>query len=236
MDERSCVATMAFGMEAVAGGADLLAVGEMGIGNTTVAAAIYAALYGGAPEAWVGRGTGVDNAGYARKIDAVTGALARHAGHLDDPLEVLRRLGGREVAAIAGAIVAARLQRIPVVLDGYVAAPRRRCCTRLTRRARPLRGRPPLGRRRPSAVLDRLGKSPCSISGCGSAKAPARRSRRRDGGAAACHRDMATFGEAGVGGQDRRLSRPLCASPPLRNPPAPGSLFSPLPPPSSRAG
>src|SRR3954468_1663751 len=53
MDERSCVATMAFGMEAVAGGTDLLAVGEMGIGNTTVAAAIYAALYGGAPEAWV---------------------------------------------------------------------------------------------------------------------------------------------------------------------------------------
>src|SRR5215207_6939872 len=121
MDERSCVATMAFGMEAIAGGTDLLAVGEMGIGNTTVAAAIYAALYGGAPEAWVGRGTGVDDAGYARKLEAVTDALARHAGHLDEPLEVLRRLGGRDVAAIAGAIVAARLQRIPLVLDGYVA-------------------------------------------------------------------------------------------------------------------
>lgn len=121
MDERACTATMAFGMEAVAGEIDLLCVGEMGIGNTTIAAAIYAALYGGPPARWVGRGTGLDEAGLARKAAAVEAALARHAGHLDDPLEVLRRLGGREVAAMAGAILAARLQRVPVILDGYVA-------------------------------------------------------------------------------------------------------------------
>ncbi|HVL72838.1 MAG TPA: nicotinate-nucleotide--dimethylbenzimidazole phosphoribosyltransferase, partial [Beijerinckiaceae bacterium] len=121
MDEKACVATMAFGMEAIAGGTDLLAVGEMGIGNTTVAAAIYAALYGGPAERWVGRGTGVDDAGLARKVATVEAALARHRNHLGDPLEVLRRLGGRDVAAIAGAILAARLQHIPVVLDGYVA-------------------------------------------------------------------------------------------------------------------
>ena len=121
MDEKACVATMAYGMEAVAGDIDLLAIGEMGIGNTTIAAAIYAALYGGPAEKWVGRGTGVDDEGRARKITAVEAALECHKGHLKDPLEVLRRLGGREIAAMAGAILAARLQRVPVILDGYVA-------------------------------------------------------------------------------------------------------------------
>lgn len=120
LDERACVATMAFGMEALAGGADLLCLGEMGIGNTTSAAAIYAALYGGGAAMWCGRGTGVDDDGLQRKIAAVEAGLAHHAAHLKDPLEVLRRFGGREMAAICGAILAARLQRIPVVLDGYV--------------------------------------------------------------------------------------------------------------------
>jgi nicotinate-nucleotide--dimethylbenzimidazole phosphoribosyltransferase len=120
LDERSCAATMAFGMEALAGKPDLLALGEMGIGNTTIAAAIYCALFGGEPEDWVGRGTGVDDAGLQRKADAVRAALAHHAGHLDDPLEVLARLGGREIAAMAGAILGARHQRVPVILDGFV--------------------------------------------------------------------------------------------------------------------
>jgi nicotinate-nucleotide--dimethylbenzimidazole phosphoribosyltransferase len=120
MDEKACVATMAFGMESIAGGADLLALGDMGIGNTTIAAAIYAALYGGPAEKWVGRGTGLDDAGLARKAAVVDAAIAYHREHLDSPLEVLRRLGGREIAALAGAILAARLERIPVVLDGYV--------------------------------------------------------------------------------------------------------------------
>jgi len=120
MDEKGTAATIAFGMEAIAGGTDLLALGEMGIGNTTIAAAIYAALFGGAARDWVGRGTGLDDAGLARKADAVERALELHRAHLADPLEVLRRLGGREVAALVGAILAARLQRIPVILDGYV--------------------------------------------------------------------------------------------------------------------
>lgn len=120
LDEKSCVATMAFGMEAVAGGTDLLCLGEMGIGNTTSAAAIYAALFGGAARDWVGRGTGIDDDGHARKVMAVELGLDRHRAHLSNPLEVLRRLGGREIAALAGAILAARLQRIPVILDGYV--------------------------------------------------------------------------------------------------------------------
>lgn len=121
LDEAACAATMAFGMEAIAGGIDLLVIGEMGIGNTTIAAALYHALYGGAPSDWVGRGTGVDDDGLNRKIDVVGRAVAFHRAHLHDPLEVLRRLGGREIAAMAGAILAARSQAIPVVLDGYVA-------------------------------------------------------------------------------------------------------------------
>ena len=121
MEEQECMATMAFGMEAVAAGSDVLGVGEMGIANTTSAAAIYHALYGGAAADWVGPGTGVDAEGLKRKIAAVEAGVARHREHLGDPLEVLRRLGGREIAAMAGAILAARLTRIPVLLDGYVA-------------------------------------------------------------------------------------------------------------------
>ena len=120
-DEKACVATMAFGMEAIAGGADLLALGEFGLGNTTIAAAIYAALYGGPAERWIEPEAGTDDGAVARRIAVVEAALARHREHLHDPLEVLRRLGGRDIAAMAGAILAARLQRIPVVLDGYVA-------------------------------------------------------------------------------------------------------------------
>src|SRR5487761_1916958 len=120
MEEKEAAATFAFGMEAISGGTDLLGLGEMGIGNTTIAASIYYALYGGSAADWVGRGTGVDDAGLARKTAAVEAAVALHKGHLQDPLEVLRRLGGREIAAVAGAIIAARIERVPVVLDGYV--------------------------------------------------------------------------------------------------------------------
>lgn len=121
LEEKDCVATMAYGMEAVTGGVDLLCIGEMGIGNTTVASAIYYALYGGTAEDWVGRGTGVDDMGLARKRDALEAALALHGDHLEDPLEVLRRLGGREIAAMAGAILAGRMQKVPVIIDGFVA-------------------------------------------------------------------------------------------------------------------
>ena len=121
LDEAECAATMAYGMEATADGADLLCIGEMGIGNTTIAAAICHGLFGGDAAEWVGPGTGVDAAGLARKAGAVRRAVALHHSHLGDPLEVLRRLGGRELAAMAGAILAARMQRIPVLIDGYVA-------------------------------------------------------------------------------------------------------------------
>jgi nicotinate-nucleotide--dimethylbenzimidazole phosphoribosyltransferase len=121
MDERTCAATITYGMEAIAGDVDLLCIGEMGIGNTTVAAAIYAALYGGAGADWVGRGTGVDEAGLKRKADAVDRALMRHAGRLDTPFDILANLGGREIAAMVGAIIATRHQKVPVIVDGFVA-------------------------------------------------------------------------------------------------------------------
>jgi nicotinate-nucleotide--dimethylbenzimidazole phosphoribosyltransferase len=105
LDERGCAATMAFGMEAIAGGSDLLCLGDMGVGNSTVAAALLAALFGGEGRDWVGPGS----------------ALDLHGPHLDDPLEALARVGGREFAAIAGAILAARMERIPVLIDGFPA-------------------------------------------------------------------------------------------------------------------
>jgi nicotinate-nucleotide--dimethylbenzimidazole phosphoribosyltransferase len=121
MDDKMCAATIAYGMEAIAGKPDCLAIGEMGIGNTTIAAALYAALFGGSGADWVGRGTGVDDAGLARKADAVDRALAHHRADLTDPLTILARLGGREIAAMLGAIIAARHQKIPVFVDGFVA-------------------------------------------------------------------------------------------------------------------
>src|SRR6478736_4064850 len=102
LSERDCAATRAFGMGAVAGGTDLLCIGEMGIGNTTIAAAINLALYGGTAEDWVGPGTGSQGDVLARKIAAVDKAVELHRNHLSDPLEVMRRLGGREIAAMAG--------------------------------------------------------------------------------------------------------------------------------------
>ncbi|WP_449396439.1 nicotinate-nucleotide--dimethylbenzimidazole phosphoribosyltransferase [Devosia riboflavina] len=121
LDDQMCAATIAYGMEAVAGKPDIIGLGEMGIGNTTIAAAIFAALYGGTGADWAGRGTGVDDAGYARKVDAIDRALALHQDGLDHPLAILARLGGREVAAMLGALIAARHQKVPVIIDGYVA-------------------------------------------------------------------------------------------------------------------
>ncbi len=116
-----CVAAGRAAVEAV--DADLLVLGEMGIGNTTAAAAVAAALSRGDGSSeladWVGRGTGVDDEGLARKRDAVAAAVARIEG-VSDPLEVLREVGGAELVAMAAAVVAARQRNLPVMLDGYV--------------------------------------------------------------------------------------------------------------------
>lgn len=106
------------GAQAVDKSADILILGEMGIGNSTIAAALAAAVFGGDVAAWVGRGTGSDDAGVQRKIAAIEAGLARHADL--DAMGILAALGGREQAAICGAVLAARAYGIPVILDGYI--------------------------------------------------------------------------------------------------------------------
>ena len=200
LSERDCAATMAFGMESIAGGTDLLCIGEMGIGNTTIAAAIHYALYGGKAEDWVGPGTGSEGELLKRKIAAVEKAVALHKDHLGDPLEVLRRLGGREIAAMAGAILAARMEKIPVVIDGYVAT----AAASILRAANPsaldhclighvsaepghMKAIEKLGKTPLLALGLRLGEGTGAALAAGIVKA-----------AAACHSGMATFESAGV--------------------------------------
>ena len=204
LDEADCAATMAYGMEATADPCDLLCIGEMGIGNTTIAAAIAHGLFGGTAEDWVGPGTGVDGEGLKRKADAVRRAVELHRAHLSDPLEVLRRLGGRELAAMAGAILAARMQRIPVLIDGYVATAAAAVLHVLQPGALDHcmvghRSAEPAHRR----LLERIGKEPLLDLGM----------RLGEGTGAAlaagvvkaavnCHTGMATFAEAGVSGKE----------------------------------
>ena len=204
MDERTCAGTMVYGMEALASEPDVLALGEMGIGNTTAAAAIYCALYSGEPEHWVGRGTGVDDDGLKRKADAVRRAVALHKDHLADPLEVLTRLGGREIAAMAGAILAGRLRRTPVVLDGFVVSAAAAVLKALDPTALDhcLAGHVSAERAHGEA-LKRLGKTPLLNLGMrlgeGSGAAMALAVVKA---AVACHNGMATFAEAGVAGKE----------------------------------
>ena len=121
MSEDECMVAFAAGWEAVRAEADIVLVGEMGIGNTTSAAALCRLLLGGTSADWAGPGTGLDNAGVSRKIEVIDRAIDRHAAETTDSLDALRRVGGRELAAIAGAVLAARYARTPVILDGYVA-------------------------------------------------------------------------------------------------------------------
>jgi len=120
LDEAGFLAAVNLGAGVVGPGWDLLCLGEMGIGNTTAAAALCAALFGGVGARWAGRGTGLDSAGVAHKAAVVDAALLLHREHLGDPLHIARALGGRELAAILGAVVAARHNRVPVLLDGFV--------------------------------------------------------------------------------------------------------------------
>ena len=121
MDADEFLQAFDIGFRCVPQNCDLLAVGEMGIANTTVAAALCAALLGGGAARWAGRGTGVDDDGLLRKRATIMAALDFHRGILADPLRAAVSLGGRELAAIAGSVLAARSRRIPVLLDGFVA-------------------------------------------------------------------------------------------------------------------
>jgi nicotinate-nucleotide--dimethylbenzimidazole phosphoribosyltransferase len=106
--------------EEIDAGADLLVAGDMGIGNTTPSAVLIAALTGQEPVGLVGRGTGVDDAGWSRKTAAVRDALYRTRGREGDPLALLRICGGADLAAMAGFCAQAAVRRTPVLLDGVV--------------------------------------------------------------------------------------------------------------------
>ena len=200
MDERDFLAAVMEGYQAVSGEADLVCLGEMGIGNTTSAAAIAAALFGGGAARFVGRGAGLDDAGLVRKVAVIERGLARHADALGDPLKVAAALGGRELAAILGATLAARRLRIPVLLDGFVAtaavAPLAKLRADTLSHALVGHISAEAGHR---ALLDALDKKPLldlsmrlgEASGAALA-VPILRA------ALACHTGMATFAEAGV--------------------------------------
>jgi nicotinate-nucleotide--dimethylbenzimidazole phosphoribosyltransferase len=200
MSEEDCAKAFAYGMMAVEPGLDLICLGEMGIANTTSAAALCCGLFSGSAVEWVGPGTGVVGEALARKIAVVEGAMALHRPHFGDPLEIMRRVGGRELAAIAGAVIAARLARAPVLLDGFAST----AAAAVLEAARPgaldhcliahCSAEP--GHRR---LVERLGKRPLLDLGMrlgeasGAALAiPVLRA------AVACHEGMASFEEAGV--------------------------------------
>jgi nicotinate-nucleotide--dimethylbenzimidazole phosphoribosyltransferase len=205
MDEQGFMAAFNAGHEAVEPGMDLLCLGEMGIGNTTAGAALSAALFGADGAAslgtfWAGRGTGVDDAGLARKRAAIDAAIAFHGAALGDPVEAARRLGGREMAAILGATLAARRHRVPVLLDGFVctaaAAPLARLVKGGLDHATIAHASAEAGH---GALASRLGMAPLLDLGLrlgeGSGAAlgvPILRA------ALACHTGMATFAQAGV--------------------------------------
>lgn len=202
MTEAECLAALSVGAATVEAGLDLLVLGEMGIGNTTAAAALCARSLGGHAAVWVGPGTGIDDAGIGRKVAVVDRAIACHADAPMTAFETLRRVGGREIAAIAGAVLRARQLRVPVLLDGFI------CCSAVA----PLAVAAPAsiahclaghcsaepGHRRLLAALElepilhldmRLGEASGAAVAANIVRA-----------ALAAHDGMATFAEAGVSG------------------------------------
>ena len=199
MSEADLVLALQAGWNAVDPTADLLVVGEMGIANTTSAAALACALLGGDAADWTGRGTGVDDAGLGVKTQVVAEGVARHAGQ-GDGLDMLGRLGGRELAGMAGAIARARDLRMPVILDGFICSAAALCLAKTQDGAL---DHTVAGHQSAESahveLLRALGKEPLLQLGL--------RLGEGSGGALAigilksalaCHAGMATFAQAGV--------------------------------------
>lgn len=203
MSEVECVRAMAYGMMAVEPGVDLLCLGEMGIGNTASAAALCLALFGGTAQDWTGPGTGVAGSALDNKRAVVAAGVERHRDKLGDPLAVLQCLGGQELAAITGAVIAARLAHVPVLLDGYAGTAAAAVlhkvkpdlldhCQVAHRSAEPGHQKllAAIGKRSLLELDMRLGEASGAALAIGIVKS-----------AVACHTGMATFGEAGVSGK-----------------------------------
>lgn len=203
MTDQECADAIQFGMNVIDASSDIVCLGEMGIGNTTASAAICLALYGGKAQSWVGPGTGVDAAGMGRKADVIGRALRLHKDAMKDGLDVLCFLGGREMAAIAGAVIGARLKQVPVMLDGFVSTAAAAPLASVNKRALDhckvghVSAEPGhkmlLEKIGKVPLLDqnmRLGEGTGAVLAVGLVKA-----------AVACHNNMATFEEAGVSGK-----------------------------------
>jgi len=200
MTDEECACAMAYGMMAVEEGIDGLCLGEMGIGNSTSAAALACALFGGDAADWTGPGTGVAGPALENKINTVRAGVERHGGDGADALDLLARLGGHELAAITGAVLAARMGRVPVILDGFACTVAAAVLHRLAPAALDhclvghLSTEP--GHER---LLEAIGKEALLTMGMrlgeGSGAVLALGVLR---GAVSCHVGMATFDEAGV--------------------------------------
>ncbi len=200
MSEADCLDALWQGASAVDEGADILILGEMGIGNSTIAAALAAACFGGPVAEWVGPGTGSDKAGILHKIEVIERGLKQHEGAMGNAPAILAALGGREQAAICGAVLAACAARIPVILDGFIctaaaavlyATDKRLLDHCLVGHVSAEPGHRKLLaaiHKRPVLEFDmRLGEGSGAALALGIVRS-----------ALACHNGMATFGEAGV--------------------------------------
>jgi nicotinate-nucleotide--dimethylbenzimidazole phosphoribosyltransferase len=204
MTREEAAAAIEVGIEVVEAewrrGLDLVATGDMGIGNTTASAAIVALLSGRPVAEVVGRGTGVDDAGLARKVGAIERGIAATRPDISDPLDVLAKVGGLEIAGLAGVILGGAARRMPVVVDGFISGAAALVAGALCPSARPYiiasHRSVEVGH---AAALETLGLRPLLDldlrlgEGTGAAIA-----MKLVDGALAIQDEMATFSEAGV--------------------------------------
>jgi len=204
MSESECVEAIQFGMNVIEASSDVACLGEMGIGNTTAASAICLALFGGNALHWAGPGTGLDKPGIGRKAEVIGIGVKLYKDYMHDGLDALRCLGGREMAAIAGAVIGARLKKVPVMLDGFVSCAAASVLPSVNKRAldhckvghvsQEPGHKHLLEKLGKVALMDqhmRLGEATGAVLAVSLLKA-----------AVECHNGMATFAEAGVSDKD----------------------------------
>ncbi|MEP3297761.1 MAG: nicotinate-nucleotide--dimethylbenzimidazole phosphoribosyltransferase [Pseudoruegeria sp.] len=200
MSEEDFLDALNVGWDSVQTESDLLVVGEMGIANTTSAAAIFMALHGGCGADWTGLGTGISADDVPRKVSVVEQGVDVNQHDMNSGLDVLRCLGGRELAAMAGAAIRARVLSIPVIMDGFVCTAAFSCLAKDNPAAldHVVAGHQSAEQAHVVAV-QKIGKMPLlnldMRLGEGSGGALAIQILK---GAVACHSGMATFAEAGV--------------------------------------
>ena len=201
MTEKECLKAINTGAEAVNSGADILVLGEMGIGNSTISSALCLGTFGGKGLDWVGAGTGSTNEGIAKKAKIIEFAISSNQNRLNSPFEILMSLGGREQAAICGALLAARLYSIPVIIDGFIASSAIAPLVSVNNIYDHVIFAHQSAEAGHERLMNKLGKVPMLNLGMrlgeGSGAALALSIIRAS---LACHNGMATFAEAGISG------------------------------------